>query len=46
MSNQQNRIQTTGTLSYNTSLYNLPNVKEKINIVFYNIRELNNNIKL
>ena len=46
MNNQQNRTQTTGTLSHNTSLYNLPNPKEKINIASHNIRELNNNVKL
>ena len=42
MNNQQNRTQTTSTLSYNTSLHNLPNPKEKINIVSHNVRGLNN----
>ena len=46
MNNQHNKTQTTGTLSYNTSLHNLSNSKERINIVSHNVRGLNNNIKL
>ena len=46
MNNQQNRTQTTSTLSYNTSLHNLPSPKKRINIASYNIRGLNNNVKL